>query len=384
MQARQKGLYKTANAGADWTRLTGPDVIINDVYIDPKNDQRVMIASDRSGVLASDDGGKTFSSSNGGFSQRQVRTLLVDRKQPQTLYAGVLNDKIYGGVFVSRDNGSTWQQDSDGLAGRDVFTLAQSTDGSIYAGTNSGLVRLSNDKWLQAGDLVKRESHKVTRRIHGRRITKSVETVTKDGQITGRVNALDLDGPQWYAASVYGVYHSGDQGKTWERMSDNYADFRYMDAMDGRIVAGRRDSLIYSLDRGGNWKPLAFPPQLARVHAVTLSRDGAVWVGGREGLFYSKDNGASWQQIKNLPLGQIDGLSYDSTLKRVLVSSRTSTTLFGVDDSSDKWKFWEPGWHVNQVLEQNGRLVAASLFNGVVMEPQSENAGEAAKTQAMK
>ena len=35
--------------------MTGPDVIINDVFIDPKSPDRVVLATDRSGVLTSED-----------------------------------------------------------------------------------------------------------------------------------------------------------------------------------------------------------------------------------------------------------------------------------------------------------------------------------------
>ena len=28
-----EGLYKTADGGVNWSRLTGPDVIINDVFV---------------------------------------------------------------------------------------------------------------------------------------------------------------------------------------------------------------------------------------------------------------------------------------------------------------------------------------------------------------
>ena len=46
-----EGLYQTTNAGTSWQRLTGPDVIINDVYVDPSNNKHVLLATDRSGVL---------------------------------------------------------------------------------------------------------------------------------------------------------------------------------------------------------------------------------------------------------------------------------------------------------------------------------------------
>ena len=34
--------------------MSGPDVVVNDVLIDPRDSQHVLLATDRSGVLASD------------------------------------------------------------------------------------------------------------------------------------------------------------------------------------------------------------------------------------------------------------------------------------------------------------------------------------------
>ncbi len=113
--------------------------------------------------------------------------------------------------------------------------------------------------------------------------------------------------------------------------------------------------------------------------ALALSGDGAIWVGGREGVFFTKD-GDSWSQIKNLPLGEIGGLDYDPQLKRVLVSSRTATTIFGVDASGSPWKYWQAGWRVHQVAQQGDRLVAASLYDGVVLEPKPEATAHASGT----
>ena len=105
-----EGLYKTVDDGVNWTRITGPDVIINDIYVNPKDPQHVLLATDRSGVLRSNDSGATFNASNSGFSQRQVAAILADAKHEGTIYAGVLNDKGYGGVFATEDGGTTWQQ----------------------------------------------------------------------------------------------------------------------------------------------------------------------------------------------------------------------------------------------------------------------------------
>ena len=94
--------------------------------------------------------GVTLRSSNEGISGRRVEALLVDRNNPARLYAGVVNDKSYGGVFVSNNGGTSWDQIGEGpgggLAGRDVFALAEAGDGTVVAGTNHGIfvLNLSN------------------------------------------------------------------------------------------------------------------------------------------------------------------------------------------------------------------------------------------------
>ena len=69
----------------------------------------------------------------------------MDREDPARVYAGVVNDKTYGGVFVSADGGTQWKQMADGLDGRDVFALAEAPEGTILAGTNSGIFALDPD-----------------------------------------------------------------------------------------------------------------------------------------------------------------------------------------------------------------------------------------------
>ena len=48
-----EGLYKTQDSGKTFQSLTGPDVIVNDVFVDPGDSNHVLLATDRSGVLAS-------------------------------------------------------------------------------------------------------------------------------------------------------------------------------------------------------------------------------------------------------------------------------------------------------------------------------------------
>jgi photosystem II stability/assembly factor-like uncharacterized protein len=81
---------------------------VNDVFIDPHDSNHVLLAADRGGVMTSTDAGATFTASNEGISERKVTALLVDRDNPMRFLAGLVNDKNYGGAFVSTNAGVTW------------------------------------------------------------------------------------------------------------------------------------------------------------------------------------------------------------------------------------------------------------------------------------
>jgi photosystem II stability/assembly factor-like uncharacterized protein len=51
-----EGLWKTTDLGKVWKRVSDPEVVVNDVLVDPRDSNRVLLATDRSGVMASTDG----------------------------------------------------------------------------------------------------------------------------------------------------------------------------------------------------------------------------------------------------------------------------------------------------------------------------------------
>src|SRR6476469_6822447 len=208
-----EGLWKTTDAGATWKHMTGSNIIINDVLIDPRHPSRVLLATDRGGVLASDDGGVTFTASNRGFTHRQAAALLVDRSNRGVLYAGVLNDNEFGGVFVSRDAGQTWKQNSDGLDGRDVFVLRQATDNSLIAGTDHGIfaLRPNASRWVPR-DLSSGKSQVSALR-------KKSGTAAPVSELAPRVSVLELAAERWFAATSTALFVSTDSGETWRAES---------------------------------------------------------------------------------------------------------------------------------------------------------------------
>jgi ligand-binding sensor domain-containing protein len=381
-----EGLYKTTDEGEDWTRTTGPNVIVNDVYIDPHDPKHVLLATDRSGVLASEDGASTFQESNGGFSQRQVAALLADEKIPGTIYAGVINDKSYGGVFVSSDLGRTWKQRSDGLNGRDVFVLTEGEDGTLMAGTSDGVFRWDGSAWTRVGVAApdpapQQKGHSQVRASrHARRPEE--ESSPEHGEIRGRVMALSIAGHTWYAATGQGVYASSDGGGSWTQVLDSHdaaafttsGDYVGLAAAGNTVYAARRQGVMVSTDAGAHWLATRGPAGLTEIGCLAAAEDGSVWAGGREGVFYSEDQGRSWKSLQRLPLVGIHGLAWNPVLKRVIVTSEEGTVMYGINPRDQTWQWWNTGWTVRSAASLDGRLVAATLYSGVVVQPQPERA----------
>lgn len=385
-----EGLYKTINGGRTFHRMTGPDVIVNDVYVDPRDPKHVLLATDRGGVLASDDAGANFKASNEGISGRKVEALLVDRKDPGVMYAGVVNDKTYGGVFVSRDGGASWTQIGSGLDGLDVFALSQAKDGTVLAGTSHGIFALPVDAhdagpavqdppgdtpaaalaWRPINTLANTLLKVTAEKIHGQRV--NVEKKVKDPVTTldARVSALDASGKVWLASTSLGLFSSRDKGATWQGGPVMGAgDYLSVATHDGVLAAARPDGLVDSTDGGLTWMPMSAPQMLTRIHRIAFSPDGSLWVGAREGVFFTPDLGKTWKWLQRLPFRDVDDLYFDPGTHKMLVSSDSSDQIFAVDPKTITWTWWQTGYRISLIRPAGKRLVAASTTDGVVVEP---------------
>src|ERR1700733_14382548 len=279
-----QGLWKSVDEGKNWKLASSPEVVVNDVLLDPRNAQRVLLATDRSGVLASDDATATFTSSNHGYAHRYVSAILADSKEPNTLYIGLVNDREFGGVFFSHDGGQSWKQHSSGLDGRDVFTLKQASNGTLIAGTNKGVFELAEgtSTWHPINDVVisKTVSHTVTLKSGKKRTVSS--TTRAHSILEGRVSDADLGSTRWFAATSSGLFASKDHGKVWVGGPvAGEKDFVSVQSQDDLVVAATRSSVLVSQDSGGAWQSARLASYPVNIRSVTVAPDGQVFVVAR-------------------------------------------------------------------------------------------------------
>jgi hypothetical protein len=70
-------------------------------------------------------------------------------------------------------------------------------------------------------------------------------------------------------------------------------------------------------------------------------------------------------------LSGVDDLFYDRHMGKVLASSRASDQVYAIDPKSMEWKWAQTGYRIALVRAAGERLLAASLYDGVLVEPQA-------------
>jgi photosystem II stability/assembly factor-like uncharacterized protein len=372
-----EGLWKSTDLGKVWKRVSNPEVVVNDVLIDPRDSNRVLLATDRSGVMASTDGASNWTTSNKGYAHRYVSAILTDNKDASTLYVGVVNDREYGGVFYSHDAGQHWLQKAAGLGGKDVFALKQAPSGMLVAGTNHGVFSLEHNasEWHPMNVVVVEHTVKTAGKGKGSRKAATTTTLTKS-QLESRVNDLELGSGRWIAATTTGIYSSTDQGKTWKggRILGQQ-DFVSVRAEGSTVVAATRSSVLVSNDRGATWKQGGLPSYVVSIRSAAIASDNQIVIASREGAFRSGDGGATWEHVVNgLPGKDITYVSFDSTHKRLLATSDATGVIFESRDGGRSWQRGpDSGFPLRRVSVIGGRFVGATPFDGVVLQPENES-----------
>jgi photosystem II stability/assembly factor-like uncharacterized protein len=187
--------------------------------------------------------------------------------------------------------------------------------------------------------------------------------------LESRANALDVSDNIWLAATALGLLTSRDQGASWQGGPVlGLGEFLSVTVHGDVMAAARIDGVVLSKDGGLTWWPIGLPKMLTHIRRVVFSPDGTLWLGAREGVYFSEDQGKTWLWIERLPFRDVDDVEYDVASHRVLVSSKSSDQIFSIDPKTMTWKLWHTGFRVALVRAAGGRLVAASLDDGVLLE----------------
>ncbi len=208
-----------------------------------------------------------------------------------------------------------------------------------------------------------------TETIRKTRVNMEKEVKAPVVELESRVNALDVSGDIWLAATTLGLLTSRDQGASWQGGPVlGLGEYLSVTVHGDVMAAARADGVVLSRDGGLTWWPMGLPKMLTRIRRVMFSPDGTLWLGAREGVYFSQDQGKTWLWIERLPFRDVDDLEYDAAANRVLVSSKTNDQIFSIDPKTMTWKLWHTGFRIALIRSAGDHLVAASLDDGVLLE----------------
>jgi photosystem II stability/assembly factor-like uncharacterized protein len=340
-----------------WMVTTSRQLEINSIAVHPSRPDMVYIGTNNYGVMVSNDGGKTFTPTNGGFSGRFANAILADRETPNRIYASTINTATGGGfLFVSNDNGETWKPSMRSMPSRLItYAIAQDTRDAnvLYLGTNLGIYR-STDRGTSWAPVwapntpekkktapVKKGAKRtaaITRRTTPRTAAPKVDDETilqtqqtlldagyhfgePDGKlgpatiaalkkfqtdrhlpITGKPDAITL--------AALGI-DSSNGGATAERSNLILADavnalvHTYdVETQQPGYLAATNTGLYRSFDPNKGWQRLAygnFDPRTTCI-STNLKTPETIWVGTpSSGVLVSHDSGKTWEQVAGLP-----------------------------------------------------------------------------------
>jgi len=355
-----EGLWVSKDAGETWKRVTGPEVVVNEVLASPLVDRRILLATDRAGILAASEGDLEFRASNSGFTHRYISSIVIDGENPDRIYLSAVNDGEYGGVFVSGDAGRHWAQQSKGLMGRDVFVLQQGKNRTLLAGTDRGMFALEagTTEWKPLTDV-----------CHGGDFVSA--NSAGDSQKSGcKINDIQFDGEKWSAATSRGLYTSDNEQRWNQSPGVRDREILFLSNRAGVIALVDSKGILISTDNGETWRRPKAAPLRITISGVVVTKSQDIIVASDEGIFRSRDMGKSWQpSLRGLPDKAIRTIAYDDAEARILAIAGANRTVVESNDSGLTWHHGpNSGWPLRSIRIVKGRSVAATTFDGVVID----------------
>ncbi len=271
-----EGLWKTADGGATWNRVTPREWVINALVVQPG---RLVMGTEREGVLVSEDGGANFRASNEGFQHRQVLSLALDPDQPQRVLAVLANSN--DSLLATEDGGRTWAPLGPGLEKEKLLRVYAAPDGWWASLERGGLRRYDTEKgrWVAEGRLAPEAGKAAKPFAHV-------------------VSSMAFGESAWYAATPEGLHISQDAGETWRPLPLGpvmLAVSSVRVSRDGlRLWIVSLRGMVFSRDAGATWTWHDLPPEADGALRLDVADDHTLLAIARKGLYISRDLGKSW------------------------------------------------------------------------------------------
>jgi len=320
-----KLVHKSTNSAANWTpAATGlASTQVNSIVVDPKDPKTLYAGTAQHGVFKSIDSGATWRYAGNAMTRLNISTLLIDPDDSKVLYAGGS-----GTYYKSTDAAASWRSVQYGQVPsiRSFLLFKDPSDSSakpvLYAATSMSVARLqvSYDDYAWY-------------------------SVTSPGAL-GSLNGLLVDPSNskvWYCNGTDGVWKSTDQGVTWTKTSSGLPTTSGTSTVYALLLDPSRTSTLYagtgegvykSVNSGQTWT--AANTGLTNtsygnieVHQMVFDpkNTNTIYAATNGGLFKTTNGASGWTSMSQ-------GLS-DLEMTAVVVDPVTSSNVYSGASAGD-------------------------------------------------
>lgn len=236
--AERRGIVRSVDGGRTFALLRAPsERNVWDIAVDPHDSARLVVASD-DGIFLSTDGGLEFDCVDSTGTARQIAV---------SEYSAHMYAATGRGPLISSDHGATWQVLGTGFPRNRCWSLALSSNGTVYAGADgSGVFRLDagSDAWIARSEgLLPIPVMKVAQSTSGRLVApSSVATFATVGHpaswevIGPKSLAVALADHEQIAAGGSGTVRlTRDGGTSWQDAEPLNGDVFWVHVQDGGV-----------------------------------------------------------------------------------------------------------------------------------------------------
>ena len=388
------GVWKTIDGGTTWNNtgnIPGNPNIMNDIYIDPNNPDKVIVATS-TGIQKTINGGTTWNTTLSiSVSSTQTNIdLKMKPGDPNTFYV-VARDKFW----KSTDGGDSFVEK----------TITGLTSSSRLAMD----VTIANDSYIYIVSYLPGTGPNDNGFNGIYKSTDSGETFTRTSENSDIFNTTQA----WYdlsitasasdAETVYvgvlDIWKSTDGGNDFSKItiwhapdtkSFVHADIHFLRFIDGKFFAGTDGGVYFSTDEGESFTDLTETLSISQFYKISVAaQDSSIITGGLQdngGFTYNNNNWINYHGGDGME-GNVDPtnksvhygfLQYGGALFKTennggSISSRVNapSAETGSNDSGGEWV-------TPMALNSNGQVFAGfkklyKLFNGTWTEASSQS-----------
>ncbi|NUN69916.1 MAG: T9SS type A sorting domain-containing protein [Bacteroidetes bacterium] len=297
------GFYVSADHGATWTERTGASAL-KFVKAIVRTNTALLAGTYGYGLFRSTDDGVSWKKIDSGLTTTAISAL---RAGNGSIYAGTTS-----GVFVSTDDGISWTNRSTGITTPQVQALF-GNDTMVFAGTTNGLF-MTKDGGMQW-------------------------TAKNSGLGFSVIYGLGLINGRLLAATNGAVCFSNNYGDSWNYPISNngmkgYTVTPAMLVTGGKVYAATMYDVYVSTNNGLNWVNRTSGISASSSQGLLATSTHLFTSYGSFGVKRSTNWGGAWQNSDSTFQNQVRSFYYDG--QRIHLGTTNGGLLYS-SNNGDKW-----------------------------------------------